>query len=229
MYYQSRHLADYEECLVELAQRNFTYRCECSRKTLAELHAAQRLTNENSGIYPGLCRNKHIADEIPCAIRVKTESRRISFQDGLQGEVSADLAEVYGDFILKRKDGIIAYQLAVVVDDRNQKVNKIVRGCDLLTETPKQIYLQQLLGLPTPHYAHVPVIVDANGQKLSKQTLAEAVSTQAANKVLFDLLVLLRQQPPQELAGAAVYDLLAWAVKNWQADLLTCVNSLRIS
>jgi glutamyl-Q tRNA(Asp) synthetase len=174
-------------------------------------------------IYPGFCRDKCIPADTPHATRIKTGSNIVSFHDELQGLLSHNMAKQHGDFILKRKDGIIAYQFAVVVDDALQKINHVVRGYDLLAETPKQIYLQQILGLAIPAYLHVPVIVDQLGFKLSKQTLATAVTTQTPNKTLFDLLVLLKQNPPNELNGASITELLDWAVTHWQpANLALC-------
>jgi glutamyl-Q tRNA(Asp) synthetase len=226
VYYQSQHLADYACYLEKLGQNQYTYRCNCSRKTLANSSPDAGQNNKHS-IYPGLCLNKSITADTPHAIRLKTQPSAVSFHDGLQGVISHDLAQQDGDFILKRKDGIIAYQFAVVVDDYLQKVNHVVRGCDLLEETPKQIYLQRLLGFPTPNYKHVPVIVDQHGHKLSKQTLATAVDTQSPKMVLFDLLVQLKQNPPDELNGAKVNGLLDWAIANWWPHALK--NCLTIS
>lgn len=138
------------------------------------------------------------------------------------------MAEQSGDFILKRRDGIIAYQFAVVVDDHLQGVNHVVRGCDLLEETPKQIYLQQQLGFPTPAYMHVPVIVDRHGYKLSKQTLATAVDTKAPNFTLFGLLMLLKQNPPDELNDAPVPELLDWAILHWCTDELALCSAVSV-
>jgi glutamyl-Q tRNA(Asp) synthetase len=225
VYYQSQHQADYADYLENLAQNQLTYRCDCSRKYLAELTTDDDLETKHS-IYPGICRNKAIPADLPHAIRLKTEPCSLAFQDGLQGLISHNLAQQHGDFILKRKDGIIAYQFAVVVDDYLQAINHVVRGCDLLEETPKQIHLQQLLGFPTPAYTHIPVIVDQNGYKLSKQTLATAVDTKAPNLTLFGLLVLLKQNPPDELNGATVNELLAWAIKHWQSDGLILCRSI---
>lgn len=227
IYYQSRHLEEYRYYLDELERNQLTYRCVCSRKELADYFLALGLSDENT-IYPGICRHNTIPGDIPSAIRVKTESADITFQDELQGLISQNLAYQQGDFILKRKDGIVAYQFAVVVDDMLQQVNHVVRGCDLLAETPKQIYLQQLLGLPTPKYMHVPVIVDQSGYKLSKQTLATAVDTQSPSKTLFDLLVLLKQNPPSEFNGVPISGLLDWAVEHWQADTLRLFSIIRI-
>jgi len=214
VYYQSQHLADYDYFLEKLAQNQFTYRCICSRKTLAELFSDDSQNNKHN-IYPGICRNKSIPANTPPAIRLKTEPCTLSFHDELQGLISHNLAKQHGDFILKRKDGITAYQFAVVVDDALQNINHVVRGCDLLEETSKQIYLQQLLGFSTPAYMHVPIIVDQDGYKLSKQTLAMAVDTKTPNLTLFDLLVLLKQNPPDELNGVSVSELLDWAIIHW--------------
>ncbi len=144
----------------------------------------------------------------------------------MQGLVSHNLAEQDGDFIVKRKDLIIAYQFAVVIDDDLQRVNHIVRGFDLLDATPKQIYLQQLLGLATPGYMHVPVIVDGKGYKLSKQTQATAVDLSSPHRVIFELLGLLKQNPPIGLQQASVAELLGWAIEHWNPDLLRNVHTV---
>jgi glutamyl-Q tRNA(Asp) synthetase len=138
----------------------------------------------------------------------------------LQGKISHNLAEQDGDFIVKRKDKIIAYQFAVVIDDELQQVNHIVRGFDLLDATPKQIYLQQQLGLSTPAYMHIPVIIDEQGYKLSKQTQATAVDLSSPHRVIFELLTLLKQNPPIELQQAPVADLLDWALEHWNPGSL---------
>jgi glutamyl-Q tRNA(Asp) synthetase len=227
IYYQSRHLDDYTNFLEKLAQNQLTYRCICSRKRLDDLFAGDNLGVKHK-IYPGICREKTVPNSTSHAIRLKTGSQPISFQDELQGQISQNLAEQHGDFILKRKDGIIAYQFAVVVDDALQQVNHVVRGCDLLDETPKQIYLQQLLGFPTPAYKHVPVVVDQLGYKLSKQTLATEVDTQSPSLTLFDLLVLLKQNPPDDLKGATVNGLLDWAITHWRPEVLTLCRTISL-
>lgn len=204
--YQSHHLDLYNDSLNELARNRLIYPCTCSRKTLSSI---------TSEVYPGFCRDKQSTPGSPHALRVKTDSRIIAFHDELQGLISHNLAEQDGDFILKRKDRIIAYQFAVVIDDDRQQVNHIVRGCDLLDSTPKQIYLQQLLGLATPAYMHLPVIIDSHGYKLSKQTRATAVDAKAPQAIIFELLNLLKQNPPHELQHAPVKELLDWAIAHW--------------
>lgn len=227
VYYQSRHLDEYRHYLDELERQQLTYRCVCSRKTLSQYFAAAG-RSEETAVYPGICRNKHIPQNLPNAIRIKTDATEIGFTDQLQGWVSQNLAFEQGDFILKRKDGIIAYQFAVVVDDCLQDVNHVVRGCDLLSETPKQIYLQRLLGMPTPEYMHVPVIVDSQGYKLSKQTLATAVGTQSPSLTLFDLLLLLKQNPPNVLNAAKVNEILDWAIDHWKPDALRLRSTISL-
>lgn len=218
MYYQSHHLDEYRHYLAELKRQQLTYRCVCSRKALSDYFAAAG-QSEESAVYPGICRHKHIPENLPSAVRIKTASTEIGFTDQLQGRISQNLAIQQGDFILKRKDGIIAYQFAVVIDDHLQQINHVVRGCDLLAETPKQIYLQQLLGLPTPNYMHVPIIVDQSGFKLSKQTLATAVDHQLPNQTLFELMMLLKQNPSDELKRASVTELLGYAIAHWRPDV----------
>ncbi|MGZ4968523.1 MAG: tRNA glutamyl-Q(34) synthetase GluQRS [Methylobacter sp.] len=222
VYYQSKHIDIYDDIIDGLQKNKLIYPCTCSRKTL--------MTGDNGqsqlDIYPGICRDRKILPDSPHALRIKADNRIIAFQDQLQGLVSHNLAEQYGDFILKRKDHIIAYQFAVVIDDDLQRVNHIVRGFDLLEETPKQIYLQQLLGLSTPGYMHVPVIVDEQGYKLSKQTQAMAVELTSPHRVIFELLGLLKQNPPIELRRALIAEQLDWAIKHWNPVLLKNVRAV---
>lgn len=213
VYYQSVHLEDYQDFLTDLINHRLVYACTCSRKTLSS-------SIRVSDIYPGFCRDKQLLDHTPHALRIKTDERIISFQDELQGLVAHSLSEKHGDFILKRKDQIFAYQFAVVIDDYLQGINHVVRGCDLLEVTPRQIYLQQLLGIATPGYMHVPVIVDMEGNKLSKQTLAQAIDASSPGQWIFKLLGLLKQQPPIELQKAPVSELLNWAQLNWMPTAL---------
>ncbi|CAA9889520.1 glutamyl-Q tRNA(Asp) synthetase [Candidatus Methylobacter favarea] len=211
VYYQSHKREEYEAILNELKNNERVYPCTCSRKELSHLPAKQALPD----IYPGICRDKQAPAGAPHALRVKTDHCIISFQDDLQGLISANLAERHGDFILKRKDRIIAYQLAVVIDDHRQNITHVVRGSDLLDSTPKQIFLQQQLEWPAPGYMHVPILVDRQGYKLSKQTFAQAVDLKTPHQVIFQLLSLLKQKPPAELQQAPAAELLGWAQNHW--------------
>ena len=225
VYYQSQHLEEYRYYLAKLAENGLTYRCVCSRKIL--IGSQDNANNPHKiAVYPRTCLNKGIKENTPHAIRINVEENELAFNDGLQGEITRQLILDDGDFILKRRDNIIAYQFAVVIDDHLQQINQVVRGSDLLLETPKQIYLQHQLGLPTPSYKHVPVLVDDKGYKLSKQTLASAVDTQQPNKTLFELLVLLKQNPPVELSGTSVKELFNWAVLNWSPEVLSRCSTL---
>lgn len=147
----------------------------------------------------------------------------VVFNDALQGSIAQNLTNEIGDFVVLRADGLFAYQLAVVVDDAAQGITDVVRGADLLYSTPRQIYLQHLLELNTPAYMHLPVVVNAQGAKLSKQTLAKPVERIHPVSTLFDALVFLRQHPPVELQHGTTEELLVWAIANWQPEsLLNC-------
>ncbi|MCX7097187.1 MAG: tRNA glutamyl-Q(34) synthetase GluQRS [Methylococcales bacterium] len=211
--YQSQTRDIYQDILDQLAKDQLIYPCTCSRKDVA-------------AVYSGVCRDKQTQPEAPYSWRIKTDQRKVSFTDDLQGLVCQNLAG-QGDFILKRRDQIIAYQFAVVVDDDLQQVNHIVRGYDLLEATPRQIYLQQVLGLATPSYMHVPLIIDGHGYKLSKQTLATAVDAKHAQAIIFELLTLLRQNPPKALQQVTLTEQLSWAVANWNPAGLTGCREIR--
>ncbi len=156
VFYQSQQQDVYHAYLEQLSAQHLIYPCICSRKTLAAVP-------HTSAVYPGFCRNTLPPLNQPYALRLKTAVAKISFTDKLQGLIQHDIHLQHGDFILKRKEGIIAYPFAVVIDDYQQKITQVVRGFDLLNHTSAQIYLQQLLDLPQPDYMHVPVIIDQHG------------------------------------------------------------------
>lgn len=167
--FQSRRIALYEQALARLRD---TYLCGCSRREIAD--SAVSLAADGAQVYPGTCRAGLPAGKSARALRIRVAGS-VTLRDRVQGELTQDLEREVGDFVLRRADGQFAYQLAVVVDDADQGVTDVVRGADLLDSTPRQIYLQRLLGLPAPRYLHVPVAVDARGEKLSKQTGAGAI------------------------------------------------------
>jgi glutamyl-Q tRNA(Asp) synthetase len=237
--YQSQRAQTYEEALQQLQTVGVVYPCSCTRKEIADsaLHGIDGL------IYPGTCRRMPPSVLTPPpregrtprfpAWRVRTdylrrhsrasgddESRNavgvISFEDELQGHITQHLETEIGDFVVKRADGLFSYQLAVVVDDAFQGITHIVRGADLLHSTPRQIYLQRLLGLSTPHYMHLPVAVNAQGEKLSKQTLASPVGTTHVVATLVSVLEFLQQQPPAELHEGNVPEVLSWGIAHWR-------------
>jgi glutamyl-Q tRNA(Asp) synthetase len=152
------------------------------------------------------------------AWRVRVDDAPVCLHDRILGERCQPLANEVGDFIIKRADGLFAYQLAVVVDDAFQGITHIVRGADLLWNTPRQVYVQRLLGLATPVYAHVPLMTNAAGQKLAKQTYAPALPMHGQSAVLTQALTALGHPPPADLHGAAPTELLNWAITCWRID-----------
>jgi len=247
--YQSQRSAAYEEALHELQAVGAAYPCACTRKDISDsaLHGidgliypgtcrngipagregrAWRVRTDHSFLPP--CRGKARMGVEQSGRGVSTPSPtlplqgggNIQFDDSLQGHIAQHLESEIGDFVVKRADGLFAYQLAVVVDDAFQHITHVVRGADLLHSTPRQIYLQRLLGFPTPAYMHLPIAVNVQGEKLSKQTLAPAIATDDAAATLIAVLEFLRQQPPAELRQGRVGEVLEWAVGNWQPERL---------
>ena len=156
------------------------------------------------------------------------ERGRVEFDDVLQGHITQHPETEIGDFVVKRADGLFAYQLAVVVDDAFQRITHVVRGADLLHSTPRQIHLQRLLDFATPAYMHLPIAVNAQGEKLSKQTLAPAIATDDVVAMLIAVLEFLRQQPPAELRQGSVEEILNWAVAHWRPDRLKDCRQLPV-
>jgi glutamyl-Q tRNA(Asp) synthetase len=211
--YQSHSATAHEEGLQTLLDANLAYRCGCSRKDLADAPRGPLGT-----IYPGTCRNGCDAPE--AAIRLRTTDEPIEYVDGLQGIQIQRLASESGDFIVKRRDGLIAYQLAVVVDDEMEGITEIVRGIDIMDSTPRQIWLQRLLGYRTPQYLHIPVITHPDGDKLSKLTGAPGIPFEGIREVLVGALAALRQTPPDDLAACSLSDIWLWAVDHWKIERL---------
>ncbi len=154
------------------------------------------------------------------SIRIKTNKQEITVNDLLQGEYTQSLESDVGDFIVKRTDGLFAYHLAVTVDDAYQDINEIVRGADLLDSTPRQIYLQNLLGFSMPNYLHLPVAINKDGSKVSKQSHAAAIDLEKPSKVIFDALRFLGQSPPPEAIDSDLDSLLVWSIKNWNINAI---------
>jgi len=211
--YQSQRTAAYEDALDKLKTAGVVYPCCCTRKEIADsaLHGIE------GPVYPGTCRNGIPSKKMARAWRVRADGA-IAFNDCLQGCISQNLENEIGDFVVKRADGLFAYQLAVVVDDAFQNITHVVRGSDLLASTPRQIHLQQLLGLPPLAYMHLPIAVNGRGEKLSKQTLAPAITTEHIAATLVSVLHFLKQQPPSELRAGSAKEILNWATANWQPE-----------
>jgi glutamyl-Q tRNA(Asp) synthetase len=211
---QSQRDDAYATALDVLKTSGSAYPCACTRSQLA--HAPRN--HEGEIVYPGTCRNGLPAGATARAWRVRVPDVSTRFHDRIHGNLEQNLARDVGDFIVKRADGLFADQLAVVVDDAFQEVTHVVRGADLLWNTPRQIYLQGLLGLPTPSYAHVPLITNAAGQKLSKQTLAPALPEAGRGAVLALALAVLGHPAPADLERAGPAALLEWASAHWHIE-----------
>ncbi|MGB5332408.1 MAG: tRNA glutamyl-Q(34) synthetase GluQRS [Woeseiaceae bacterium] len=209
--YQSGSRQAHEEALQSLLDRALAYRCGCSRRDLADAPRGALGT-----IYPGTCRNG--CDAAETAIRLRTAEVPVSFVDGLQGPQTQHLEQESGDFVIRRRDGLIAYHLAVVVDDAIEGITEVVRGIDLMDSTPRQIWLQQLLGYRTPDYIHIPVVTHPNGDKLSKLTAAPGIPTNNRARVLVAALVALQQEPPQDLPLRGLSEVWQWAIENWRLE-----------
>jgi glutamyl-Q tRNA(Asp) synthetase len=218
---QSAREQHYREALSVLTAKAMTYECCCSRKdTLA---AAGEVTSR----YPGTCRTGLRVADVPTALRVRTTPDVIEIADRLQGRFAQRLENDAGDFVVRRRDGLHAYQLAVVVDDHLQGVTEVVRGSDLLDSTPRQWYLQDLLAIPHPNYVHLPVALGTDGRKLSKQKGAPDIAREAPSRALCAALEFLQQGPPAQLRVEPTTEpIWAWAVKNWRLEALQGVRAL---
>ena len=203
--FQKNRLDLYEEVLEQLKQAQQIYACECTRKQLGSNH-----------IYVGTCRDLHL-DFLNQAIRLKVDDQLICFDDLLQGRQCSNLKNDLGDFVLKRRDGIISYQLAVVVDDYLQGITHVVRGADLLDNTARQIWLGSLLDYPKLNYMHLPLAMNDQGQKLSKQNMAQALDLSKAPELLKQVISALGQ-PNVELDQPRI--MLQQAVQQWNVELI---------
>ena len=221
--YQSQRWNIYEAYLEQLRQQNLIYACDCTRQDLQGM----------GGIYTGRCRNRSVDPNKPHALRLKLHDlpsrfpnqEELRFTDLIQGEQIQKLRGQAGDQILKRKDGLYAYQLAVVVDDIEQNITHIIRGSDLLEVTARQIFLFQLLNAPVPAFGHVTLASQPNGQKLSKQNLAPALELKDAEKNLWHALAFLNQNAPKELCGSTS-ELLGWAKVHWQRSKVRGLSAI---
>ena len=220
--YQSKRGEAYGAAIARLEAQGLVYDCGCSRREIAD----SGLGPDGALTYPGTCRNGMAAGRTPRARRIRTGDGAIEFEDALQGKVNQNLATEVGDFVLLRADGLYAYQLAVVVDDAEQGITDVVRGADLLDSTPRQIYLQQLLGLRTPRYLHLPAAVNAAGDKLSKQTRAAPVDERDPVPALAQVMEFLGQAPPAQLQRAPLAEFWRWALAHWDVKRIARVRSL---
>lgn len=219
--YQSRRHDRYAAVLDAMIRADQVYPCACTRREIAET-ATQGI---DGPVYPRICRNGIAHGRSPRSWRVRATDDDIDFDDEHYGHLRQNVAAEVGDFVLKRADGLYAYQLAVVVDDADQGITEVVRGADLIDSTARQIMLQRLLGFATPSYMHLPVAIDAAGEKLSKQTLAPRVHPASAGRNLLAALRFLGQDPPRDLARESSAVILAWSVSHWNPRAIPCRKS----
>jgi glutamyl-Q tRNA(Asp) synthetase len=222
--YQSRRMDAYVDALTRLAAAGMTYPCVCSRRDIAE-HAGD---SQATVPYPGTCRQGVPPGSNDYAIRVRVEDAPIRFVDRAQGRVVENLNEISGDFVVRRRDGLIAYHLAVVVDDAEAGITEIVRGCDLLDSTARQVHLQRLLNLATPDYLHLPVAVDRTGQKLSKQNLAAPVDGSDPVPTLSKVMAFLGQGQYTDVRNADPAAFRAWAIDRWNPADIPPLREIRV-
>jgi glutamyl-Q tRNA(Asp) synthetase len=231
--WQSRHREIYQRAFEQLQQQGMVYPCGCSRREIAQTASAPH-SDENTVPYPGTCRNGMRPGAQVRSWRVRVTDAELCFKDHRRGRICQDLCQGCGDFALRRGDGEFAYQLAVVVDDALTGVNQVVRGDDLLVSTPRQIYLQRLLGLLQPQYCHLPLVCGPGGEKLSKRDnlVSHGLGgcTGRESVLLWNVLAFLGQMPPQGMAGASCGELLQWGARNFDVATIPMTGGeLRIS
>lgn len=207
---QSERLTLYQQAIDHWLEQGHAYYCDCSRRQIIA----------HDGIYPGTCRCRQLPAAADHAVRLRVDDQPLTFIDRLQGPVTQILSQTSGDFIIRRRDGIIAYQLAVVIDDIDQGITDIVRGADLLDSTPRQLRIYQLLQQPPPRYLHVPLIMHRDGEKLSKRLGSTPLEADQAAATLHRALRILTPDIPPELCQAPVSTQLEWAVQHWLSERL---------
>ncbi len=222
--YQSRRLDAYRAALSQLRDSGDVYPCTCSRREIAACAPAMGV--DGALVYPGTCRSGLPPGRSARSWRMVAPAQEISFDDRVQGTQRQNLATVVGDFVLLRADGQFAYQFAVVVDDAAQGIDSVVRGADLLDSTPRQIWLAQRLQLPVPAYAHLPLVSNAAGEKLSKQTHAKAIDPAAGTPLLAAALEFLGHVVPADVRHAPLPDFWRWAIANWSISRVPARRSV---
>lgn len=220
---QSEHLEAYRHHLSELQHAVRVYACRCTRAQLA----LSSIDGPDGPVYPGTCRTLALPTEGQ-ALRFVVGSGCLAFDDELQGRLERDLACAVGDFVLRRRDGIIGYHLACAVDEHAQAITTVMRGGDLIGASFAQLAVMDALHLPAPRYAHLPLLVDPQGRKLSKQNHAAPLDLARPADNLWQCLQWLGQQPPETLRGVDVDTLLSWALQHWQRRLISPAARLMV-
>ena len=216
--YQSDRSARYQSAIQQLQQQQLIYGCRCTRKQI----------RQSGGVYLNVCRDQQWPITNDSAIRVKQSAHPSDFADPIMGALQESPDKQREDFIIRRRDGLFAYQLAVVCDDIDQGISCVVRGADLLDSTPKQLRLFQLFNHPPPEYLHIPLAVNQNGDKLSKQNYAPAILPVQAQDQLFQALCFLGQKPPAELKTNSCEQMLRWAMDHWQRSAIPKTPAINV-
>lgn len=219
--YQSNRHKRYQEVVDILLEHETAYFCSCSRKSILKNSGYKNKHGEI--VYPGFCRNNPLVkseNSSDYSTRLRCDDKPISFIDNLMGKQSFNIELLTGDFILQRRDGYFSYHLACGIDDAEQNITEVVRGSDLLKCTPYQIHIQQSLNLRSPQYCHLPIVISARGQKLSKQHHAEPINPKNSVDLLYKTLKFLGQTPPIELIDSSQEDIWHWAKTHWRLDLV---------
>ncbi len=214
---QSEGVERYDAALHALKSRELTFECSCSRMQL-----------EEELRYPGTCRERRAPGGLATAVRLRVEPGHIQFADRIQGIYRQDVSAAVGDIIIKRRDRIFAYVLAVVVDDASQGITHVVRGADLLDNTPRQIHLQKLLRVPQPSYAHVPVLTEADDSKLAKSRRSAYLGPHSPAKALLSVFSLLGLTAPESLRDAPIREAWEWGISKWNVDKVPKRLNLRV-
>ncbi|MBW2688392.1 MAG: tRNA glutamyl-Q(34) synthetase GluQRS [Deltaproteobacteria bacterium] len=217
--WQSQRTEAYAAAMDSLRVRGLIFDCACTRREI-RLHTPfdeeGHVFGEEGPVYPGTCRAGLPAGRKPRTLRIRVPEEQVCFTDGVFGPLNQMLSRDVGDFILRRADGLFAYQLAVVVDDAESGINQVVRGADLLSSTPRQIFLNASLGTAVQKYVHLPLVVDENGKKLSKQQGALGIDYEGnAGGLISEALGFLGQELPAELVGAPPQEQLLWAIRHF--------------
>lgn len=209
--YQSQRHSLYQDALDYLYSKSLLYQCDCSRKMIFE---------RNKGVYDQYCRNRNLSRETESAVRIKFEPQDLFFHDQVFGKRLLNQPKDLQDYVVRRRDGLFAYQLAVVVDDIEQGINHIVRGADILDSTPRQNFLYDCFNKKTPMYFHLPLAVDEMKRKLSKSKLSSAVKQSQATPLLLKAYSHLGQISDDALMQAKPSEFLQWAIKNFNPELI---------
>lgn len=219
--YQSTRTDAYREAIEQLRRAGSVYACGCSRREIAD----SSVRGIDGPVYPGTCRSGLAAGREERALRVRTDGARVAFEDRWQGRFESTLDRDVGDFVVRRADALVAYQLAVVVDDAMQEITEVVRGADLLLSTPRQLHLQRLLGFSAPAYAHLPAAVNAQGEKLSKQTGASTIGNESPVPLLCRVMSFLGHDIPAK-DFADVESFWRFAIDTWDPRRVPGVRSV---